>query len=58
VNKNIDPVALEEIKEYCAGTDRCDAMVAIGEQVVEKKRKIVEGRGKSAEGVGHRWERV
>jgi hypothetical protein len=58
VNKNIDPVALEEIKEYCAGTDRWETMVAIGEQVVEKKRKIVEGRGKSAEGVGHGWKRV
>jgi hypothetical protein len=33
-------------------------MVAIGKQVVEKKRKIVEGRGKSAVGIGHGWERV
>jgi hypothetical protein len=32
--------------------------VATGEQVVEKKKKIVEGRGKSAEGVGHGWDRV
>jgi hypothetical protein len=52
VNKNIDPVALEEIKEYCAGTDRWETMVAIGEQVVEKKRKIVEGRGLGMGGRG------
>jgi hypothetical protein len=58
VNKNIDPVALEEIKECCAGTDRWDAMVAIGEQVVQKRKEIVVGRGKSAEGIGHGWERV
>jgi hypothetical protein len=33
-------------------------MVAIGAQVVKKKRKIVEGRVRSAEGVWHEWERV
>jgi hypothetical protein len=56
VNKDIDSIALEEIKEYCAGTEKWDTMVAIGEQVVEKKRKIIEGRGKSAEDIAHGWE--
>jgi hypothetical protein len=56
VNRNIDPVAREEIREYYAETEKWDTMVAIGEQVVEKKKKIVEGRGKSAEGIAHGWE--
>jgi hypothetical protein len=58
INRNIDPKQLAKIKEYCSGTEKWDTMVATGEQVVEKKKKIVEGRGKSAEGVGHGWDRV
>ena len=55
VNRNIDPEALDEIKEYCRENGHYDTMVAFGEGVIEKVLKIREEKGNKGVRVEHGW---